>query len=55
MVTPTYVKVDSICVMVASHMLMFGITYVIVAITYVNVGHKPSVKVTYEKFNIILL
>ena len=50
--TYTYIKVTlfflmfvPIYVKIASHMLMFGITYVIVAIVDVNVGHEPSVMV----------
>ena len=42
---PKYVKVTS-------HMLMFGITYVIVSIAYIKIGHQPSLKVSYEIFNL---
>ena len=35
-------------------MSRFDITYVVIAIAHVNVGHDPLVKVDYENFNIIL-
>ena len=45
---------DFIYVIIALYMSMFGITYVIVAIAHVNIGHEPYVNITYENFNIIL-
>ena len=46
---------DFIQIIIALYMSMFGIAYVIVAITHVHIGHEPYVNITYEKFNIILL
>ena len=51
-----YVKIRLyIYIIIALYMSMFGITYVIVAIGHANIGQKPYVNITYEKFNIILL
>ena len=36
------------------YMSRFDITYVVIAIAHVNIGHDPLVKVDYENFNIIL-
>ena len=48
-------RLDFIYIIIVLYMSMFGITYVIVATTHVNIGHGPYVNITYEKFDIILL
>ena len=48
-------RLDFIYIIIALYMSTFGITYVIVAIAHVNIGHESYVNITYEKFNIILL